>query len=339
MGGVPFSRGHIYRILSSPIYVGEIAHKKQTYPGTHAPIIDRKTWDAVQKTLGDNVNGHKMRRSSESRNLLVGLLVDAQGNRFTPSHAMKGGQRYRYYVDRALVAGDKPAKAKIRRIPAHEIETLVRDALMDLLIAQDRLMETLGESFTAVESDAAIRSAHSLHKDIQAAPTTWSERLRPALHQVVLDDNAVRIRLAQASLRTVLGIPVGEETEETAGIYDLIVPTRVGTRGNRLKLIIENSDRPAKREPDPALIRIIAQAHYWLGLLKSGKVSSVQEISGLEKVTVSYVTRVTRLACVAPTIIEDILNCRHPIDVTARRLMLREELPLDWGEQRRQLGF
>jgi DNA invertase Pin-like site-specific DNA recombinase len=27
LGGLPFSRGHIYRILSNPLYIGEIAHK------------------------------------------------------------------------------------------------------------------------------------------------------------------------------------------------------------------------------------------------------------------------------------------------------------------------
>src|SRR6516162_4816337 len=32
-GGTPFSRGHIYRLLSNPIYVGQIAHKGQLYPG------------------------------------------------------------------------------------------------------------------------------------------------------------------------------------------------------------------------------------------------------------------------------------------------------------------
>ena len=47
-GGVPFSRGHLYRILSNPIYVGEIGHKEARYPGQHPAIIDRETWDSVQ---------------------------------------------------------------------------------------------------------------------------------------------------------------------------------------------------------------------------------------------------------------------------------------------------
>jgi site-specific DNA recombinase len=31
----PFSRGHIYRLLSNPTYTGHIAHKAELYPGQH----------------------------------------------------------------------------------------------------------------------------------------------------------------------------------------------------------------------------------------------------------------------------------------------------------------
>ena len=40
-GGKPFSRGHIYRLLSNPIYIGQIAHKGQLYPAQH-PSADRR---------------------------------------------------------------------------------------------------------------------------------------------------------------------------------------------------------------------------------------------------------------------------------------------------------
>jgi hypothetical protein len=39
-GGKPFSRGHIYRLLSNPIYLGRIALKGQLYPGQHPALID-----------------------------------------------------------------------------------------------------------------------------------------------------------------------------------------------------------------------------------------------------------------------------------------------------------
>ena len=47
-GGKPFSRGHIYRLLSNPIYTGRIAHKGQLYPGQHPALIEHETWTAVR---------------------------------------------------------------------------------------------------------------------------------------------------------------------------------------------------------------------------------------------------------------------------------------------------
>jgi site-specific DNA recombinase len=47
-GGKPFSRGHIYRLLSNPIYTGRIAHKGQLYPGQHPALIEHATWTAVR---------------------------------------------------------------------------------------------------------------------------------------------------------------------------------------------------------------------------------------------------------------------------------------------------
>ena len=44
-GGVPISRGHLYWILSNPIYVGRLRHKGQIHDGLHPAIIDPETWD------------------------------------------------------------------------------------------------------------------------------------------------------------------------------------------------------------------------------------------------------------------------------------------------------
>ena len=38
-GGGLFSRGHIYKILGNPIYVGRIAHKGQVHEGQQPPIV------------------------------------------------------------------------------------------------------------------------------------------------------------------------------------------------------------------------------------------------------------------------------------------------------------
>ena len=49
-GGGPLSRGHIYKILSNPIYVGRIGHKGQVHEGQHPPIVGRDIWEQVQQS-------------------------------------------------------------------------------------------------------------------------------------------------------------------------------------------------------------------------------------------------------------------------------------------------
>ena len=78
-GGKPFSRGHIYGLLSNPIYTGRIAHKGELYPGQHPALIDDQTWAAVRGQLAANASNHKRKGKAAEPSLLAGLLVDAQG--------------------------------------------------------------------------------------------------------------------------------------------------------------------------------------------------------------------------------------------------------------------
>jgi len=50
-GGGLISRGHLYWILSNPIYVGRLRHRGQIHDGVHAAIVDRETWDRVRRRL------------------------------------------------------------------------------------------------------------------------------------------------------------------------------------------------------------------------------------------------------------------------------------------------
>jgi hypothetical protein len=56
-GGGPLSRGHIYKILSNPIYVGRIGHKGQVHEGQHPPIVSQDMWDKVRQCLRDHLGG------------------------------------------------------------------------------------------------------------------------------------------------------------------------------------------------------------------------------------------------------------------------------------------
>src|SRR5882762_7924080 len=74
-GGKPFSRGHIYQLLSNPIYIGEIAHKGQLYPGQHPALIDADTWAAVRDQLTTNARDHRREAHATEPSLLAGVLV------------------------------------------------------------------------------------------------------------------------------------------------------------------------------------------------------------------------------------------------------------------------
>src|SRR5439155_27309233 len=93
----------IYRLLLNPIYIGQIAHKGQLYRGQHRALIDTETWTALRDRLAANATNHRRKADAAEPSLLAGLLVDASGERLTPSHAVKKGRRYRYYVSGALI--------------------------------------------------------------------------------------------------------------------------------------------------------------------------------------------------------------------------------------------
>ena len=61
------------------------------------------------------------------------------------------------------------------------------------------------------------------------------------------------------------------------------------------------------------------------------------EIAAEEGVVGSYVSRLIRLAFLAPDIVTAILNGRHSPQLTANRLMDDTRLPLDWRGQRELL--
>jgi site-specific DNA recombinase len=124
-GGKPFSRGALYLMLQNRIYRGKIVHKERSYPGKHTPIIDQELWEMVQARLTGNPAQRNAGGRTAQPSLLAGMLFDGDGNRMTPSHAVKKGTRYRYYVSRPLITQDQADRSTGLRIPAGEIEQLV----------------------------------------------------------------------------------------------------------------------------------------------------------------------------------------------------------------------
>jgi len=129
-GGGLLSRGHIYKLLSNPIYVGHIAHKGQVHEGKHPPVVSQDLWDEVQKSLRDHLGTVRTKRTHQSSDaLLSGKLYDDGGNRMSPTWARKGSKRWRYYVSQATLQCDRSKAGLIVRVPAGVVEALVADAI------------------------------------------------------------------------------------------------------------------------------------------------------------------------------------------------------------------
>jgi site-specific DNA recombinase len=132
-GGGLISRGHIYKILANPIYVGRISHKGQVHEGQQPPIVTQDLWNDVRQSLGDHLDAARTKRTRQSSDaLLMGKLYDDADRRMSPTWAKKGSKRWRYYVSQATLQGDKSKAVSILRVPAADVEKLVAEAVGQL---------------------------------------------------------------------------------------------------------------------------------------------------------------------------------------------------------------
>jgi site-specific DNA recombinase len=88
------------------------------------------------------------------------------------------------------------------------------------------------------------------------------------------------------------------------------------------------------------MLKAVARARRWFDDLVSNRSVSMVEIGQREGVGNRYVSRIIRLAFLAPTIVESIAASLQPPELTAQFLSTgRGELPLSWPAQGQLLGF
>ncbi len=164
-GGVPFTRGRTYHLLSNPVYVGEIRHKTNTYDGQHPAIIGHDVWDAVQAKLADNAARTKRRETAAAPSPLAGKFTDETGDKLTPSHAVRRGRRHRYYVSHRLIARSGETDLSGWRLPAATLEAAVA-ALMRSILADPTAPARLLVAPTPAEVTTVRDAAGHLVKQI-----------------------------------------------------------------------------------------------------------------------------------------------------------------------------
>ena len=351
-GGASYSRGSLYDILQNRIYVGEITHHNESFTGEHQAILPQELWDKVQARLAANNQARRNGSSAKCPSLLSALIYDELGNRFTPSHAVKNGKRYRYYVSQAAIHHRTGAKGP-SRIPAHDIEDLVCRRLRTLLGAPNELLK-LVTSLTdeGMDSQAVIGAGQALSSAWESeSSVSIREFLNDVVARVVVLETGIQVLVRTGALiRELLRDPGSPRKKvEVRKIFladkaeDLVIlniDTRLKRCGGEVRLVFPaDSTGETKTCPRrlPSLIKAIARAHDWYEKIVAGGMTGRRSIGKATGLDERYVAQVLHAAFLSPDIVEAILDGQQPVDLTMEKL--RKRLPADWQEQRMRLGF
>jgi hypothetical protein len=335
-GGKPFSRGHLYTLLSNPIYTGQIAHKGELHPGQQPALIDDESWSTVRDQLAANKSDRRGWAKAAEASVLAGLLVDARGERLTPSHAVKKGRRYRYYVSAALITDAGTDRAQGWRLAAREIEEAVIRILADALTSPARLVERFG----AMPSDQIrklLSRAARMAAVLSGSPGERAKLVRELVEKIIVDEKTIIIKLRRGLL---LGgdVPSSASADASDGAVELTAAAAFTRRGAETKLVLPGLEQQKHNSRcDPALIKAIARGRAWFEELATGRARSLQDLAKRDGISRRYIRRLVGLAFLSPQLVEAILEGRQSVQLTATRLT-ELDLPLDWTEQHKLLA-
>lgn len=318
----PYSRGHLYNLLCNPIYIGEIRHKDQRFPGRHAPIVDREIWDRVQGLLerGSQTVRGRGRKSGE-RSPLTGKLFDETGDRLTPSYTKKKERQIRYFVSNRLVdrSSTRTPDATGWRLPATQLEEAVASAIASEL--------KNAKPIHSVDISAIERIAASLAY-LTSGRERWPglfdlvsrARVAPGTLEIDLDPN----KLASLFEVSPKDLPVG--------VAHITTAFHKRRRGVETKLVY--GYEPPK--VDTVLLRRVARGYAWWEEIRTGK-ATFKEIVKREKLSRRFVAIHLDLAFLAPDIVISMLEGKQAAYLSAQ--VLRSiHFPLCWQEQKTTLG-
>lgn len=300
-GGVGYSRGALYYLLRNPLYVGRIAHRGAVYDGQHPAIVTQEYWDQVQAMLSRNRQGKHRAAGTTQPCLLVGLLYDDRGHLMSPSHSRKAmGQRYRYYVSQALLQGRADEAGSVRRVSAEAIEFIIDRRLCDALPQPEQ---------------KAWSMSSTEQKRI---------RLKQLVDRVVIGREGVEIKVTDAGRETL--------AEADSGSLHIATMLKAGIGGKQIV-----SRHAATARVDRCLVKAIVWARDLRQRLEREGIS-LDELARQESCSRPYISSMIRLAYLAPSITQAILDGSQPASLSLADLIKRD-VPVGWTDQFRAFGF
>jgi hypothetical protein len=161
-----------------------------------------------------------------------------------------------------------------------------------------------------------------------------------------VQEDALEVRIRAEGLMSLVG-ELRQQGERRRGSMSRLdgrtlivrIPMRFHRRGGRKRIVAPDGSEIApttKPHPDRTLVKALARASQWQKLLDGGRHATVREIAEAEGIGKSYVSRIMRLALLAPDIVEAILA--GGTDQVLVLEQLERLLSVSWEEQRRLTG-
>jgi site-specific DNA recombinase len=340
-GGKSYSRGALYKLLANRIYIGEILHKGSAYPGEHKAIIDRELWESVRAKLAENHRARRHRTNASEPSLFSGLIFDEDGYLYTPSHAVKNGKRYRYYVSRKIIHGQSRASTQSSRIPARELEQLVLTELRSFFGSAHRVTAILGQAGEELATTRALVDAAQQFAKALAGDSTSGlrELLAGIVIRITIQQESIEVHVSKEGARArllkqerILGLDSHEQP------VVLTVAMKLKRCGGEMRLIIPGlAAIDQRRQPVSSLIKAVSRASDWVRRMEVGECKHQRDLAKAMKLEPRYINSILRVAFLAPEIVEAIIDGRQPPHLTLGSLT--GVLPVSWQQQKKLISF
>jgi site-specific DNA recombinase len=332
-GNLPFTRGHLYKLLTNPLYAGLVAHKGQHHEGQHDAIIDREAWDQVQTRLLENSVKRRSTKNTNGRHPFAGCVFDETGDLLRPHHANKKGQRYHYYVSGRLLAKPGSRNHSGWRLPAQELNRAIARIVIGWLQDHRTLEAALLSAKARIAERTSLTAAAQSFVDEWKRGGSDSTSIAVFVERIDLAPAEIRITLDRHYLSQALNLPAISSVE-AAGIV-IEAPVTLKRRGVEAKLVTGGS-YAASGEPNTKLITAIATAKNWFADLQAGTAASVLELAARHSVDPSHISRTLPLAFLAPDIVKAVIDGQIDSELTLSRIK-RLKIPATWQAQRELL--
>ncbi len=202
----------------------------------------------------------------------MGRIFDDRGNPMSPSHAVKKGVRYRYYVSSPIAQGRKDEAGSVARVPAESIEEQV--------LAE--LRRTSGDQTppTLVDCDFIVAE----------------------LDRVIVRADHIEMRRKNEAA----------DGASDVIIVDWQKPSSTRRRDIILPATSDGPIRPIRVDEQARLLKGIALARRWLDELVAGTEADLSGLARREKRTERSIRMMLSLAFLDPAIIKAAADGRLP---------------------------